>query len=488
MLATAIAAQASSNWNSAAEFLIWNPSASCELRKYSPTTAPIIASTVATFKAVKRYGSEFGIRTRRKISTSPAAYDRISSIDDGRTEVRPRSSRGPPIRCRSRPPAARSAAPRACRGWRRALGAGSAGRRARARAPPRGGSRARAPLRRGASRRLHAPCARPASPAAPARRRSQTLLGNIEWRLVLFGGVERMALAQQAPHLGDVLGEARVLPRLRAAGVRQVDLDDAGDLARPRRHDDNAGREEHRFGDRVRDEDDGGERLLPDPEQLVVQPLPRHLVERAERLVHQQQRRRERERAGDRNALLHAARQLPRVVLLEAGQLDEVDHLAHPGFAALPVPAGHLERERDVLRHGAPVVEHGVLEDDPVVAVESGPVRRLPVDEHLALARLDQVADDPQQRRLAASRGPDQGDELARLDVEVDPVEREHVAALEALREGGDRDGGGIRAHATCSGARCTSSLSASATTRKNVTPRMAAMMFVAHRLSGEVM
>src|SRR3712207_1989931 len=31
------------------------------------------------------------MRTRRKISTSPAAYDRISSIDAGRTDVSPRS-------------------------------------------------------------------------------------------------------------------------------------------------------------------------------------------------------------------------------------------------------------------------------------------------------------------------------------------------------------------------------------------------------------
>ena len=36
-------------------------------------------------------GSAFGIRTRRKISISPAAYERISSIDDGRTLVSPRS-------------------------------------------------------------------------------------------------------------------------------------------------------------------------------------------------------------------------------------------------------------------------------------------------------------------------------------------------------------------------------------------------------------
>ena len=107
----------------------------------------------------------------------------------------------------------------------------------------------------------------------------------------------------------------------------------------------------------------------------------------------------------------------------------------HARLAAPPVPAGHLERQRDVLRDRAPVVEDGVLEDDPVVAVEPGLVRGLAVDEHVALARPDQVADDPQQRRLAAAGGADQRDELARLDVEVDPVEREHVAALEALRE-----------------------------------------------------
>ena len=115
-------------------------------------------------------------------------------------------------------------------------------------------------------------------------------------------------------------------------------------------------------------------------------------------------------------------------------------------------------------------------------------MRALAVDEHLALARLDQVADDPQQRRLAAAGRSDQGDELARLDVEVDPVEREHVAALEALREPGDRDGGGFGAHATCSGARRTSSRSAIATTEKKMIPSPAAMMFVAQRLSGEVM
>ena len=83
-----------------------------------------------------------------------------------------------------------------------------------------------------------------------------------------------------------------------------------------------------------------------------------------------------------------------------------------PGAA----PAEHLERQRDVLRDGAPVEEHGRLEDDPVVAVDAGLVRRLPVHGDPPGRRLDEVADDPQQRRLAAARRPDQRDELARLD------------------------------------------------------------------------
>src|SRR4026207_1 len=53
--------------------------------------APIMASTLATFKPEKTNGSEFGIRTRLNVEASLAAYERISSMDSGRTEVRPRS-------------------------------------------------------------------------------------------------------------------------------------------------------------------------------------------------------------------------------------------------------------------------------------------------------------------------------------------------------------------------------------------------------------
>ena len=69
--------------------------------------------------------------------------------------------------------------------------------------------------------------------------------------------------------------------------------------------------------------------------------------------------------ARDGDALLHPARELPRVVVFEAGKLDELHHLADPLRAASPVPAEHLERKRDVLRDRAPVVEDGTWKTIP---------------------------------------------------------------------------------------------------------------------------
>ena len=55
---------------------------------------------------------------------------------------------------------------------------------------------------------------------------------------------------------------------------------------------------------------------------LVLQALPRHRVERAERLVHQQRLGLLREAARELQALLHAARHLHRIFLGMIGQAD----------------------------------------------------------------------------------------------------------------------------------------------------------------------
>ncbi len=48
------------------------PSAFVGPPKYSPTIAPIIDSTAATFSPVNMNGSELGMRTDRNVWSSPA--------------------------------------------------------------------------------------------------------------------------------------------------------------------------------------------------------------------------------------------------------------------------------------------------------------------------------------------------------------------------------------------------------------------------------
>src|SRR3546814_21123345 len=63
---------------------------------------------------------------------------------------------------------------------------------------------------------------------------------------------------------------------------------------------------------------------LPEPQELLVQVVAGDLVERPERLVHQEEIGLEAERAGDRDALLHAARELPGKLLLEAAEVHQL--------------------------------------------------------------------------------------------------------------------------------------------------------------------
>ena len=126
---------------------------------------------------------------------------------------------------------------------------------------------------------------------------------------------------------------------------------------------------------------------------------------------------------GDRDALLHAARQLVGVVLRELAELDEVEHLARPRRPFRGRPAEDLERELDVVLDRPPLEQDGGLEHHAVVAVAAGPLGRLAVDDDLAPGRRDEVADHPEQRRLAAARRPDERDELAPGDVEIDALE-----------------------------------------------------------------
>ena len=70
---------------------------------------------------------------------------------------------------------------------------------------------------------------------------------------------------------------------------------------------------------------------LPDAQQLLVHVLAGDLVERAERLVHQQDLRPRDERPRDRDPLPHPARQLPGIGLLEAAEPDQLEQRQRVG-------------------------------------------------------------------------------------------------------------------------------------------------------------
>ena len=78
---------------------------------------------------------------------------------------------------------------------------------------------------------------------------------------------------------------------------------------------------------------------------------------------------------------------------------------------------------------------------------------------------------------------PDERDELARLELELDVLECGDVALRERLRHALDLDD----THATFSGARRTIAFSARTTSTKKAIPRNAAITSVAHSSCGSI-
>ena len=125
-------------------------------------------------------------------------------------------------------------------------------------------------------------------------------------------------------------------------------------------------------------------------------------------------------RAGDRDTLLHAARELPRVLRGDAVEA----HLGEDGLGSrtpfLLRQLGATEWKHDVPNDGQPGEERAavVLEHDCHFSRRC--VHRLAVEQHDALGRWHQTADEAEERRLAAPRRTHDCQELALADVERD--------------------------------------------------------------------
>ena len=165
----------------------------------------------------------------------------------------------------------------------------------------------------------------------------------------------------------------------------------------------------------VGDVDERDLELLLDPLQLDLEVDPQPRVERAERLVEQQHRRLQHERAGERDPLLLAAGELRGAALAEALQSHEVHRLVHA-----PAPVGLADPlvaqpERDVVRDRLVREERVALED----RVDAPLVRRRA--RHVDAVEQDRAGvgplepgDQAQRRRLAAARRAEHREELAR--------------------------------------------------------------------------
>src|SRR3989454_2286711 len=171
--------------------------------------------------------------------------------------------------------------------------------------------------------------------------------------------------------------------------------------------------------------------LAVDALELDLHLLPQFLVERSERLVQQEHVRVEDEAPGERDALLLAAGQLARMLIGEPAQPDKVEDLVHALRLLRARKRAHAQRKGDVAldRH---VGKQGVvLEDDADVALVWLAARQILAAElDDAAAGLLEARDHHQRRRLPRAARAEQGEELALVDLEADPVDGVDAAVV----------------------------------------------------------
>ncbi len=103
---------------------------------------------------------------------------------------------------------------------------------------------------------------------------------------------------------------------------------------------------------------------------------------------------------------------------LESNQAQHLARPRHGCFAWRRVLPAHLQ-EGGILQGVLPRQQRRVLKDQSDHALPGGFLRREPGHSHLALSRTQETGDDFQERALAATRGPDQGDKAPFRDRKI---------------------------------------------------------------------
>ena len=223
--------------------------------------------------------------------------------------------------------------------------------------------------------------------------------------------------------LMDDVDEVRLEGGGERARSRDVDLLGQHDAAGPPAHHIDRVGEKDGLAQVVRHQHAGEALLQPQRLHDAPQLLAREGVERAERLVEHQELGLVDQRPAQVRALLHAARELPGILVGKIGETDRLQQLhgalhvlgAMAAEAAL-VRLDHLHGQEDVVHRRAPRHQGRILERH---ADALDRTRHLgAVDPHLAARGRQQAGDQLHDSRLAAARRPDDGDELALVDAE----------------------------------------------------------------------
>ena len=162
-------------------------------------------------------------------------------------------------------------------------------------------------------------------------------------------------------------------------------------------------------------------------------------IERARRLVEQQDLRTADERLRDSEPLLHALRHLLDTAVARLGEGDELEQ---PRTLVAPARgAGKPLVEAEQLLRGHPARKTEELGQVPEARSRLPGAGARPADERRAARRPDEPARDLHQRRLAGAVRPEQSHQLAFGHLEIDTVERLHPPV--ALGQGLDSERGG---------------------------------------------
>src|ERR1700730_11700379 len=216
--------------------------------------------------------------------------------------------------------------------------------------------------------------------------------------------------------------------------MRLVDHDDLLDAAGSCRKHRNAISKKYCFAQAVGDEHNGLAAARQQYRKVLAQDHAGLLVQRAERLVPQQDRRLQAERAGKRRALAHAAGKLRRIVLSKFLEPDRFEHSSGARRTFRFCHALKSHAEFDVLDHGVPGKQGILLEHKGDVVGQRASDR---LTEHFsgARTRLHQTADDVEKRALTAAAWPDEAQQLAARNIERGIRKRPYKAPVVLLAE-----------------------------------------------------